>query len=150
MTIKIELGTIYENYIAMRELLKLHVDELTSHKDIMVLNPNLEAYMFLEESGNSYSYFVYDDDKIIGYSINLISNHLHYADLLYANNDVLFLHKDYRNSKIGKELITKSEEEAKRRGAKLYLLHSKPNTALGSILPNLGYEIQDIIHSKVL
>lgn len=150
MAIRIEQSTIYENYNNIRKLLELHVEELTVHKDLMVLNPNLEAYMLLEDAGAIYSFFVFDDDVVIGYSINIISKHLHYADLLYSNNDVLFLHKDYRKSSIGRDLIIASEQEAKNRGAKVYMLHAKPNTALDHYLPKAGYGVQDIVYSKVL
>lgn len=152
MTIKIELGTIYENYISILDLLKAHSEELTRNKEVMKLSPDLDKYMQIEEAGKSYSLFVKDirTNEIVGYSINLVTNHLHYSDLIYANNDVLFLRKDYRNLLIGRELIVASEEEAKKRGAKMYLLHAKPDTALASMLPDAGYEVQDIIYSKVL
>jgi GNAT superfamily N-acetyltransferase len=150
MTIEIKLGTIYDNYISMGELLRLHVEELTSNKELMVLNPDLDTYMILEGGGKTFSYFVYDDNRVVGYSINIVNKHLHYSDLICANNDVLFLHKDYRKSNIGRKLISLCEEEAKRRGAQMYLLHSKPNTPLEALAPYLGYSVQDTVHSKVL
>jgi GNAT superfamily N-acetyltransferase len=148
--IKIIESLVSEKWDEVEELLTLHVNELTTRKDIMKLNPDKERYKLLEDEGVLFALFVYDDDKLIGYSVNGIGSNLHYADLIMAQSDVLYLHPDYRKKEIGKLLITETELLAREKGADVYLLNAKPDTPLAYLLPNLGYSIQDIVHMKVL
>jgi GNAT superfamily N-acetyltransferase len=148
--IEIVNGTVETHRYEMEHLLVEHVEELTTNKELMKLNPDWDSYIQLEKEGGLFSLFVKHEGKLIGYSVNFISHHLHYSDLVVANNDVLFLTKEYRANNIGRDLISMTEERARQLGAHLYLLHAKQKTALDGLLPHLGYRIQDIIHSKVL
>lgn len=148
--IEIFNGTLETHKHLLQDLLEQHVEELTTNKDLMKLNPDWDLYDSLEKSGKLFSLFVKKDNEIIGYSVNFLNYHLHYSDLCYASNDVLFLKKEYRNSDIGRELIARSEQKARDLGAAIYFVHAKHKTTLDKLLPLLGYQIQDIIHSKVL
>lgn len=133
------------------ELLQQHYDEIALNKSLMALKPNVARYNALESSGGLFALGAYVDGELIGYSANIIdASHLHYADLAYAQNDVLFLRKEYRKSRIGLELIRATEKAAKDRGCHMMLWHAKENTALNTLLPRLGYGVQDIMHSKGL
>lgn len=133
-----------------KHLLAEHWDEVALNKSVMVLAPDEQRYLALEATGMFFALAAWDNDQLVGYSGNLISRHLHYSDLRYANNDVLFVAKAHRNSPLGLRLIRETEREAARRGARLVLWHSKQNTPLANILPKLGYGVQDIIHSREL
>lgn len=148
--IEIVNGTVETHRYEMEHLLVEHVEELTTNKELMKLNPDWEGYIKAEKEGLLFSLFVKDNGVLIGYSVNTISHHPHYSDLTVANNDVLFVTKAYRDNNIGRDLIARSEERAKILGAQIYLLHAKKNTTLDKLLPHLGYNVQDIIHSKVL
>ena len=52
-------------------------------------------YDVLDKSGSLFIHLAMQDDVCIGYSMNLVANHLHYADLKYSQNDVL-LSKRFR------------------------------------------------------
>lgn len=148
--IEIINGTVETHRYEMDHLLVEHVEELTTNKELMVLNPDWDSYIKLEQEGLLFSLFVKHEGKLIGYSVNFISHHLHYSDLTAANNDVLFLTKAYRDNNIGRDLIDRSEKRAKELGAQIYLLHAKDKTTLNTLLPHLGYKIQDVTHLKVL
>ena len=90
----------------------------------------------------------YVGDRLIGYSVNFLMRHLHYADLVYAQNDLLFIDKDYRASRAGLALIRATEAHAKAKGAQMLIWHAKPGTALEALLPRMGYGVQDIMFSK--
>jgi GNAT superfamily N-acetyltransferase len=132
------------------ELLELHREELTTHKDIMILNPDIEKYQRLQDVGVLHALGLYDGDKIVGYSVNLLTNNMHYADLVYLQNDVLFIHPDYRKGRYGILLIKETELLALKLGAKMMLFHGKPNTNFSNLMPKLGYGVQDIMFSKIL
>lgn len=132
------------------ELLNTHRDELATHKHLMVLKPDISRYKMLEDRGSLLTLVVYDGDTIIGYSVTVISQNLHYVDLVYAMNDILFIHPRFRGSMWGMKLIHETEKKAYERGAKLMIFHGKKDTAFSSLMPRLGYQVQDILFSKEL
>ncbi len=116
----------------------------------MVLKPDLERYVALEAAGALLGLMAYIGDEIVGYSVNVISRHLHYADLVCAHNDVLFVAAAHRESPLGLRLIRETRRAAKARGAHLMLWHAKEATALANILPKMGCKVQEIIYSEEL
>lgn len=131
-------------------LLEMHREELTTDKGLMILSPDVERYRQLEDAGVLVALVMRLDGKAIGYSVNFLSQHLHYSAMRYAHNDVLFLHPDYRSGDLGRVLIEATENVASEHGAQLMLWHAKPGTALERILPRWGYRVQDVLFSKVL
>ena len=139
-----------EGLAEVGQLLQEHWQEVARHKDIMVLKPDTPRYKVMEKANMLLILAAYQDGMMIGYSLNIIGNHLHYADLLYAHNDLLFLHKEHRNSPVGLKLIRQTEKAAKERGARMMLWHAKEGTSLDKIMPRLKYSVQDIMYSKEL
>jgi predicted GNAT superfamily acetyltransferase len=116
----------------------------------MIVNPAVDSYEALEKAGNLLVLAVYKNDRLIGYSSTFLFKNFHYADLFYAQNDLLFIAKEHRDSLIGLRLIRATETKAKERGAQMMLWHAKENTPLASILERMKYRVQDIIFSKEL
>lgn len=131
-------------------LLEAHWHESARNKHLMVLKPDVARYQALETAGALLSLVAYVDDQVVGYSVNVVSPHLHYADLLCAHNDLLFVAEKYRKSPLGLKLIRDTERAAKARGVHLMLWHAKEDTTLANILPKMGCKVQDIIFSKEL
>lgn len=131
-------------------LLELHREELATYKHLMVLKPDLEKYRAVDKAGNLIGLGLFDDDKIVGYSIFIITNALHYADLKMAQNDILYVHPDYRKTKWGLKLINESERVIKDLGIKMIMWHGKRDTNFSELMPKLGYIVQDIMFSKEL
>lgn len=132
------------------ELFAAHWDEIALNKQVMALKPDGERYLAMEANGGLLILAAYQGDELVGYSVNFIMRHLHYADLNLASNDLLFVTKEHRKSRIGLQLIKATEQAAKEQGARLMLWHAKPNTALVELMPRMGYGVQDIIFSKEL
>lgn len=136
--------------IDRQDLLKMHYDEVAKNKSIMVLDPDRAKYQAIESAGKSLCLAAFVDEKIVGYSVNIVDTHIHYVGLVCCVNDVLFVDPVYRNSRCGLMLIKQTESVAKDRGAKLMLWHAKSGTALDLLMPKIGYGVQDIIYSKVI
>lgn len=132
------------------DLITLHWQEIAKNKQLMVLKPNVAMYRNLEESGMLLSLGAYSDGVLVGYSVNTLYNHLHYSDLSMCQNDVLYIHPDFRNTRLGLSLIKETEAKAKEKGVDMMLWHAKENSALDKLMPRLGYGVQDIIYSKGL
>lgn len=129
-------------------LLTEHWSEVAKNKQVMVLKPDHDGYRRMEHDGRMLILGAYRGGKMVGYSFNFVGPHLHYADLIVCNNDVLFVHKDHRNSPIGLQLLRRTEKAAKARGAQLMLWHAKQGTSLDKIMRRMKYGVQDIIYSK--
>lgn len=142
--------TIDDVFIAITPLFVEHREETTTNKELMQLKPDMERYRLLEVKNILLVLAAYLEGKLVGYSVTFIDSHLHYADLVCANNDLIFVQKEYRNTKIGLNLIQETERIAKERGAKFMLWHAKEDTALSNLLPRMGCSVQDIVYSKEL
>ena len=147
---EIRLCTLDEFKVKADPLFQEHYEEIALRKDLMELKPNWPLYDALDESGSLFIYLAMQGDVCIGYSMNLVANHLHYADLKYSQNDVLFIKKEFRGGRIGLRLMKTTEEHAKSLGCKVMLWHAKERTTLAALLPRLKYGVQDIMFSKEL
>tara|TARA_R100000900_G_scaffold116499_1_gene91380 strand:+ start:863 stop:1372 length:510 start_codon:yes stop_codon:yes gene_type:complete len=147
---EIKLATVDEMLAKASVLFEEHYEEIARNKEVMKLKPDEKAYRNLEEANQIFILSAWQDDVLIGYSVNFVLNHPHYADLLLAQNDLLYIKKEMRGSRAGLRLIKETETHATSLGCKLMLWHAKENTALGAILPRLKYGVQDIIYSKEL
>lgn len=132
------------------DLFKEHYEETALNKSVMKLLPNWEKYFALEQAGMILCLGAFLGDECIGYSINFFTNHMHYKEMFYLQNDLLFVAEEHRKTRVGLDLIRETEKQAFTRGAEMMLWHAKENTSLSLLMPRLGYKVQDIIFSKVL
>lgn len=84
------------------------------------LAPDLEAYAALDKYTPSFAIVARDEIEPIGLIVVLVSRHPH-TSALFAQNDTLFVRKEFRNIPVGAVLFTKAEREARSRGAKVFL-----------------------------
>ena len=131
-------------------LIEANREELTTNKDLLVLNPNVDTYCLLEDKGALLSLGAFDGDEIVGYSVNIMAHNLHYSDLMMCQSDVLYVREDKRQGPAGLKLMRETERLAKERGAQMMLWHAKPDTNLDQILPRMGYRVQDVVYTRVL
>ena len=147
---EIKLATVDEMLAKATILFEEHYKEIARNKEVMKLKPDEETYRNLEKMRRIFILSAWQDDILIGYSVNFVLNHPHYADLVLAQNDLLYIKKEMRGSRAGLRLIKETETHATSLGCKLMLWHAKENTTLSAILPRLKYGVQDIIYSKEL
>ena len=139
----------YDEFVVLADpLFEEHYEEIARNKQIMKLKPNYQLYEALNSTGWLFIYVAMRDDVCIGYSMNIMMHHLHYADLRIAQNDILFVKKEFRGGRLGLRLIKVTEDHARSEGCKLMLWHAKENTALAKLLPKLKYGVQEIMYSK--
>ncbi|WP_343684015.1 GNAT family N-acetyltransferase [Asticcacaulis sp.] len=130
-------------------LLEAHRHELTTNPDLMQLEPRRGLYEALDARGVLLSLGLFDGDELVGYSVNIIDHNLHYGSVLVSQNDLLFVHPDYRHGRDGLRLIKATEDAARERGAHMVIWHAKPDTSFDALLPRLGYRVQDVMYSRV-
>lgn len=130
-------------------LLVAHREELTTNKDLMVLNPARPVYDALEQLGTLIVLAAYEGDEMVGYSANILAPNLHYSDVFMCQNDVLFT-VPHARSRVGLSLIRATEKAARESGCQIVLWHAKPGTALDKLMALKGSKVQDIIYMKEL
>lgn len=138
------------------DLFSEHWEEIALNKRVMRLDPNWKKYYALEEQGMMLILAMYAIQRgpycenLVGYSVNFVTDHMHYQDLKVCQNDLLFVQENWRSGRHGLRLILATEAAGKEAGAKLILWHAKPDTTLDVLLPRMRYGIQDVIYSKEL
>lgn len=130
------------------DLFRAHYDEIAKHKHVMRLSPDWLRYKALEQMDGLLLLAAFQDGALVGYAVSFLVTHMHYSEMLYAQNDVLFVAPDHRASRIGIRLLRETERVAVSRGARMVMWHAKEGTALAEILPRMGYGVQDIVFSK--
>lgn len=134
----------------VKELLLEHYEELTLNKAKIKLKPVWVRYETMENFNQFYAITVRDDNVIVGYSGFIVQPHLHYEDVIVAQNDVLFLKKEYRLGTTGIRLLKYSEQCMKDLGVNKITWHVKYSNDFRSILYRMGYLDEDVILGKML
>ena len=129
-------------------LFREHWEEIARNKQLMVLDPHEPSYRAIEDAGQLMILAAFKGYQLVGYSVNFLLTHPHYAGLTVCQNDIVYVHPDHRNGGFGIRMMKMTEQEGKARGAQMMLWHAKENTPLAEILPRMGYGVQDIVYSK--
>lgn len=131
-------------------LLQDHWEEIALNKEAIKLNPDWDAYYDLEESGALKIFTARSDGNLIGYFVVLCRKHLHYVDHVFAFNDILYVHKDYRKGLVGAKLMKFAEKCLKEDGVSVVIVNTKRHKPFDSLLEWLGYSHIENIYSKLL
>lgn len=91
-----------EDLAAMREAMALvqdHHEEVDLYQDKVKMIPHWEAYEGMEKYGNLIIFTMRDEGELIGYSVFHLIQHLHYAETVFAANDVVYIKPEVRGKK---------------------------------------------------
>lgn len=130
-------------------LLVAHKDEIAHFKDID-LGVDKDTYFNVQEAGAFRLFTIRDEDLLVGYCGFFIKHNPHYKTSLQANQDVLFLAKEYRKAMLGLKFIAYCDEELKNEGIQVVRQHIKAAHNFGKALERMGYELEDLIYVKRL
>lgn len=149
MSLDVEVREISTAEVVARpDLMQAHWDDICRVKQ-HACAPDIPRFQFLEQAGVLLMLGVFVGGELVGYSISILTRHLHY-DFMLMQNDALFVLPEHRQGRVGLRLLRETERQAKDRGAVYMVWHAKPDTALDVMLPKMGYGVQDILYSKEL
>ena len=131
-------------------LLTDHWEDVAVNKDVIKLNPDWDAYHNLEDSGALKIFTVRVDEKLVGYFVVILRNHIHYKDHLYAFNDALFLKHEYRRGLTGAKLMKFAEKCLKDDQVSVLVVNTKRHKPFDGLLEWLGYSHVENVYSKYL
>lgn len=147
---------VWELWDEVIPLLIEHWKEIAHYKDI-TLDPDIEAYNAMEESGVLRMYTARRQSidllkgELIGYTAFFVRNNAHYRQSKQAVQDVLFLRDRDRLGFTGIKLIKFAEESLRDEGVQVIYHHVKiRHDVLGRLLERFGYEPVDVIYTKRL
>jgi GNAT superfamily N-acetyltransferase len=140
----------HDLWVEILPLLHEHKEEISAYQDI-ALNPDIDRYNAVEESGHLRCYTARLAGLLVGYAIFFVDFNLHYSDSLQANQDVLFVTKPHRHGRVGYRLIRYSEEQLQAEGVQVCYQHLKTNRPETiALFHKLGYTDIDLIVAKRL
>lgn len=150
MPVEIREATVDETVAKAEKLFAQHWEEIANFKDDVPLKPDYDFYRSIEKAGKLFVLIAEENGEVVGYSVFVTVRHPHYQTLVFANNDILFVRKDKRNSSVGLRLIEASEKKAKEKGCNKITWHIKPNHDFSSIVKRRGYIHEDTIYGRLL
>lgn len=140
----------FEYLELMEPMLVDHWLALGSFPDLAPLKPDFATIIALDENGKLMSIGAFDGDELVGYSINVMTNWLHSADVQMCQNMVIWLDVKYRAGANGLKLIRETERLAKAKGCGVFLCGAKDDTVMFELLPKLKYTVHETVYARVL
>ena len=134
--------------LGMEEILPEHYQDLSDHQ--FPLELDYTKYKQLDSLGMLFCCSVTDNGQLIGYSVYLLHNHLHYASAKLAMEDCYFLKKQYRKGFTGIKLFKYIESELTKLGVQKMVTGSKTKAEIGVLLKRLGHHHFENLYSKKL
>jgi GNAT superfamily N-acetyltransferase len=131
-------------------LIELHWNEIALNKDVIKLNPDWEAYQDLEDKQKLRVFTARDEGKLVGYFVVIVGSNLHYKDHLFASNDIIYLHSDYRKGFAGVRLIKFAERCLKEDGVSVLTINTKVHQPFDRLLDRLKFSKIERVYSKYL
>jgi GNAT superfamily N-acetyltransferase len=131
---------LHSCYDDAQELFKLHWDDVALNKDIIKLNPDYQSYEAAEKAEMLKIFTARSEGVLVGYFAALVQRGLHYKDHIFAQNDVLFLHKAHRKGMTGAKLIRFAENCLKDDGVSVLFINTKVHAPLDPLLNRLGFD----------
>ena len=106
------------------------------------LDPDWSGYENLEKAGMLVIYTVRNEtNQLVGYAVFFMRKHLHYKGHSWAANDIIWVHPDYRDGKIGTNLVQFWEQDLQARGIHVVHVNVKvAHPALGLVLRREKYK----------
>jgi GNAT superfamily N-acetyltransferase len=134
----------------IKPLLELHWKEIALNQDKIKLNPDWDAYHNLELTGNLKIFTARSGEELVGYFVVMLNNNIHYKDHVFASNDVIYLHKDYRKGFAGIRLIKFAEKCLKEDGVSVLLINTKSHKPFDKVLERLKFKPIERVFSKFI
>jgi len=133
----------------LKHLLDLHYEEISLIKEFP-LNPQWDIYEKMDEAGKVKVILCKEENEIIGYIVFFISNHLHYADCLIAQEDIYFLKKEYRAGRVGLKMFKFAEEYLRSINVDMVKYSTKVHADKSSLFEYLEYQNTEKVFTKML
>lgn len=131
-------------------LLDAHWREIALDQDTVNLDPLWESYEVIENVGAFVCVTARDDGLLVGYAAYIVARHLHYQQMVVAENDVFFLHPGYRKGLAGPKMFKAAEKILADLGVHKIVNKVKLHHDVGAVFERMGYRPIERIYVKDL
>lgn len=114
------------------------------------LSPRWDTYEEMEDAGSFYIFTARDRGELVGYVCYFLTNHLHYSDKVFANQDNVYIDKRYRGSGTFGDLLEFCERNLRDLGADVITLSLKGRYNPDHLAESLGYFKEEHLFLKQL
>ena len=133
------------------ELVIDHWQDVALNKDDIPLDPNWDVYANLCDTGVAHIVTARTSEgELVGYSVCMLSPHLRYKGVKWAEGDVFFLHPAYRKGRAGIRLLKAAEKMMKALGAEKIYQKVKLHKDVGKVFEHMGYSAIERVYAKDL
>ena len=150
MKLKYQQEFLSQVELDIQTLIELHWEEIALNQDKIKLNPDWNAYHNLEIEGKLKIFTARDSDRLVGYFVVILGTNIHYKDHVFASNDVIYLHKDYRKGFAGIRLIKFAKKCLTEDGISVLTINTKVHQPFDKVLERLGFNLIERVYSSYL
>lgn len=136
--------------LEIKDLLKIHWEEIAMYKDKVVFDPDYDLYYKLNEDKKLLTITVRDEGRLVGYFLVFLFYHPHYKNDLYANTDILFIDKKYRGGTTAYRLFKFVEKQLRKLDVSVFLISMKTQHPFEGLCEALDMNKHEITYSKYL
>ena len=134
----------------MRELWDAHWKEVALNRDVIKLDPDIEAYENMQDTGMLHIVVARSVGEVVGYHITIVRPHLHYKESLSGIADVYYLKPEHRQGMTAIKMFKFVESTLKARGVQKLFTGTKLSLDMGPIFERMGWVEQERLYSKVI
>jgi len=134
----------------LKPLIENHWKEVALNQGTINLNVNWDAFFQMDDDGRLHCSTAREGDKLVGYFVNIIVPHLHYADHLFSHNDAIYVDPSYRKGFTAWRLIKFAEEQLTIAGVSVMMINTKMHKPFDRLLQRLNFVGTETIYSKRL
>ncbi len=118
------------------QLGKLHCDEVMDQS----IDFDIGVYRKLEAHGMLYIFTARDGLRLVGYVVVIIAPDIHCKGKFIAADDGFYVHKDYRGSNHGVELLEFAQDCLKKDGFDRLHITTTTKNPIDGLLKKMGYK----------
>lgn len=128
----------------LQYILPVHHDEVES--DNWAPDPDWEQYYHLDDEGLLIVHAVFDDEVLIGYSVDWLSEHRHYRGKMVGINDLIYIKPEYRGHGLFESLLQHVQDAIKQSGGVAHILGLKIKSHNEKYQVCRGYRAVETVH----
>jgi hypothetical protein len=148
--ITFQVEPLYPFVYELMDLFKNHYQEIAERTDVIKLDPDLDTYEALVKLDKLEVHTIRDSEKLIGYSLWFITNHIHYKKSITCSSDILFIHPEYRKGMTGVKFIKWSVAKIKEHNPQRIMFHVKDSVDYSAIIKRMGAKHFESIYTIVM
>ena len=134
----------------IKPLLEEHNKEVALYQDEIELDPAYHMYEAMYQAGSLDIFTAREEDTLVGYVLTFIHPSLHYQNDVFAVNDMLYVHPDYRHTEVAPTLLTELEKRMKEKGVSMMSFHMKTYKTFEALMDFLGYDKAEFLFTKLI